>query len=76
MITVEELSQLKTFGRESDGSFSDRWQFSIIPKNKKHTKWGLYFLSEVDGEIEFIKELDDMDDLRDIYYVITYKKLE
>lgn len=75
MITEKDLLELKTFGKEKDGSFSDRWQFAIIQScDKKY--WEFYYESEVDGDLTYITKLDDMDDLRDTYFQITNKKLE
>ena len=66
MIHEEELLKLKTFGREKDGSFSDRWKFSIISTDKTNDVWTLFLFSEVDGSLTYLKRLDDMDDLKNI----------
>ena len=30
MITEKDLNKLQKFGKETDGSYCDRWEFSII----------------------------------------------
>ena len=71
-IIEKELDKLKSFGKENDGSYSDRYQFSIIPVGKK---WNLYSFEEVNGDIEYIKTLKDMEDLKETYFYITNKEL-
>jgi len=76
MITDEQLKNLSAFGKESDGTYCDRWQFSIEPCNEERTLWNLVFFNEVRGSKWFIKKLKDMDDLRNVYHSITNSKLE
>lgn len=71
MITEVELNNLRDFGQEKDGSFSDRYQFSIVPENHKHTEWSLYSISEINDDMEIIKHLEDLEDLKDTYYMLT-----
>ncbi|MFV2015380.1 MAG: hypothetical protein ACC656_08135 [Candidatus Heimdallarchaeota archaeon] len=73
MLTKKDLNRLIGFGKEKDGSYSDRWQFDI-KKVKKN--WCLFFFSEVDGSTWFIKKLKDLNDLQNVYYAITNKQLE
>ena len=73
MITEEQLKTLCQFGREENGDYSDRWQFTIrlglmFPM--------LYLFDEVDGNLSFIKMLKDFDDLKNVYKAITNKELE
>lgn len=75
MITEEQLDTLAAFGKESDGEYCDRWEFSIIPSNEERTEWGFYHFNEVDGSVFFIKKLKDFDDLKNIYHAITNKEL-
>lgn len=76
MITEEQLNSLQTFGRETDGSYSDRWQFAIIKGGHGYKdEWVLYFESEIDGDIWFIKVLKDFEDLKNVYKAITDKEL-
>lgn len=43
MITTKELDKLQSFGKEDDGSYSDRDRFVIIPiKRTFRTTWNLY----------------------------------
>lgn len=74
MITEKQLDTLKTFGREEDGEYCDRWKFSI--KKSENDSWGFYFFNEVDGSLFFIKRLKDFDDLKNIYHAITDMELE
>ena len=77
MTMQEELDKLKTFGRENDGNYCDRWEFSIV-KNicSKTEQWDFCHFNEVDGSLYFIKHLKDIDDLRNVYKAITDKELE
>ncbi|CAH1002626.1 hypothetical protein LEM8419_03498 [Neolewinella maritima] len=72
-ITPYALDALKTFGRERGGEYCDRWQFSIIMTARR--KWSLYLFNEVDGDLNFIKDLKDMEDLRRVYHAITGREL-
>jgi len=76
MLTEEELLNLKSFGKEDDGSFSDRWEIVLRPKNKKRTMWKMYAFDEVDGSEEFLIDVNSMDELNDYYFNITNKNLE
>ena len=76
MITEQELDKLADFGKEKDGTYCDRWQFSIVPRNLKRTMWDFYLFNEVNGELTFIKQLDDMEDLEETYYMLTFPKEE
>ena len=75
IITTEKLSKLEAFGREKDGSYSDRSEIIITPNYYLKGKWNFNLLDEVDGDITYIKTLDDMEDLYDTYFSITYKEL-
>lgn len=77
MITEEELDTLADFGKEKDGTYSDRWQFGIIKGRYKDDKnWHLCFISEVDDSGWFIKALKDFDDLKNVYKAITNEDLK
>ena len=73
MITNKDLNSLAEFGKEKDGSYSDRWQFDI-KKIKKD--WCLFFFYEVDGKTWFIKKLKDFNDLKNVYHAITDTKFQ
>ena len=73
MITEKELDSLAAFGKEEDGSYCDRWQFSIRQDDNR-TIFSLF--SEVDGSTWFIKYLKDLDDLKNVYHAITDYELE
>lgn len=75
MITEEQLDSLKSFGKEEDGYYCDRWKFSIMTDNKEKTRWGFWLFSEVDGSNRFIKYLKDFDDLKKVYFAIENKEL-
>lgn len=86
MITEEQLDSLAEFGKERDGEYCDRWQFSIIASwtlfDRKYPDsgavidgWGFYHFNEVDGSVFFIKTLKDFDDLKNVYHAITDKEL-
>ena len=65
MITDSDLCKLASFGKEKDGEYCDRWEFSICPMNKDRTKWILMNFCEVYGTSDStIKVLEDMDDLK------------
>ena len=72
-LTEKELNTLADFGKEEDGSYCDRWQFSII---KYGNGYAFYLFNEVDGSNRFIKKLKDFDDLKNVYKAITDKELE
>jgi len=77
-INAETLSELKSFGQEEDGSFSDRAEFSIVPsKNRKGEviEWHLMSFNEVDGSRHHIKRLQSLNDLKRIYEVLTNNEL-
>lgn len=73
MITEEQLDSLLEFGKEEDGSYCDRWQFSI---KKKFGKWNFYLFCEVDGALTHVKVLKDFEDLKNVYKAITDQELE
>jgi hypothetical protein len=75
MITDSVLEKLASFGKEEDGCYCDRWQFSIYPKNKERTAWELRFFSEWDGSTWHIKYLKDLEDLKNVYKAITNDEL-
>ena len=70
-----ELDKLETFGKEEDGTYCDRWEFSIIPSRRFKGKWDFCHFNEVNGDLYYIKTLNDMDDLRNVYKAITDKEL-
>lgn len=72
MITEEQLETLKEFGKEEDGSYCDRWEFSI---KKHYDDWCFWHFNEVNGELYFIKKLKSMEDLKNVYRAITNKPL-
>lgn len=74
-ITEKKLDNLKSFGKEDDGTYCDRYQFSIIP-NKNKTSWKLYYFNEINGDLSFIKTLEDMNDLNTVYEELTKKQLQ
>jgi hypothetical protein len=76
MITEKDLDKLQTFGKETDGSYCDRWEFSIIKSNRLKGRWDLCHFCEVDGGLYYIKTLKDMADLKSVYKAITDKELE
>ena len=76
IITDEELIKLADFGKEKDGTYSDRWKFVICPNNIKREHWHIKFFNEVDGSTCYIKRLRDMEDLAHVYHAITDNKLE
>ena len=76
MITEKDLDKLQTFGKETDGSYCDRCEFSIIKSNKFKGRWDLFHFYEVDGGLYYIKTLKDMADLKSVYKAITDKELE
>ena len=76
MITEEELNKLADFGKEADGSYSDRWQFKIVPVNHKRTIWDLYLCGELSDEMFLVKRLKDMNDLDEFYYILSNPKQE
>jgi hypothetical protein len=78
-ITEEKLSKLKAFGREDDGSFSDRAEFSIVPFINSEgiaVDWYLTTFDEVDGSRHIIKRLRSLNELKRIYEILTDKELE
>jgi len=76
MITEKELDKLHDFSKESDGSYCDRWEFSIIESNRFKGKWDFCHFCEVDGALYYIKTLKDMVDLKNVYKAITDKELK
>jgi len=76
MITEQELNTLADFGKESDGSYCDRSDYSIARVNGGKSNWGLYDFDEVDGKLDLIKELTDFEDLKDTYFLVTYQELK
>lgn len=76
MIKENDLKSLKTFWIGEDGHYCDGWEFSIIPRNLKRTDWDLYDFNEVNGNVKFIKQLKDIEDLYETYYLLTLKELE
>jgi hypothetical protein len=74
MLTEQELKGLLDFGKEEDGDYCDRWQFTIR-RNPNSSVWSFYFFNEVDGELFFIKKLKDLEDLKNVYHAITNKVL-
>ena len=75
MITEDDLNKLESFGRESNGDYSDRRDFSIIKSKRNPGKWIFCHFCEVDGSLYTIKTLKDMDDLRNVYNAITDEDL-
>ena len=73
MLTTKDLKSLTEFGKEKDGSYSDRFQFDIKQVDKT---WCLFFFSEVDGKTWFIKKLKDLADLKNVYHAITNQVLQ
>ena len=76
MITEEDLKKLADFDIDPDGSYSDRWQFKIVPVNHKRTIWDLYLCGEVGNDMSLVKRLKDMDDLEEFYYLLSEPKQE
>ena len=78
-ITEETLSKLEAFGKEDDGSFSDRADFTIVPTKNRSGEvidWYLTTFNEVDGSRHIIKRLRSLNDLKRIYEVLTNKELK
>ncbi len=81
-ITEEVLRKLKSFGKEPDtDNFSDWFEFSIIPipKSKRHgstVRWSFQLFNEVDGKTTFVRYVDNMQQLKDVYKGITDKELD
>ena len=76
MITEKDLDKLQKFGKETDGSYCDRLEFSIIKSNRFKGGWDLCHFCEVDGGLYYIKTIKDMADLKNVYKAITDKELE
>ncbi|MFW6246780.1 MAG: hypothetical protein ACOC22_01195 [bacterium] len=76
-INEETLSELKSFGQEEDGSFSDRMEFKITPRYNamERVEWYLEHFDEVDGSTYPIKRLRSLNDLKRVYEVLTDKEL-
>ena len=74
MITEKYLNTLKTFGKEADGSYCDRWEFSIV--KSWNDEWDLCHFRELDGALYYIKTLKDIADLKNVYKAIKDKELE
>jgi hypothetical protein len=79
-VSEKELDKLKSFGYEVDrGSYSDWCDFSIVPetnKNKSVIRWSFCLFNEVDGKTTFVRYVDNMQQLKDVYKGITDKELE
>lgn len=78
-ITEKTLSKLEAFGREDDGSFSDRAEFSIVPAKNYAGEviyWYLTTFDEVDGSRHIIKRLRSLNDLKRTYEVLTDNELK
>lgn len=76
MIKEEDLRSLKTFGLEENGMFHDNNQYMIKPRNKTRKDWSLYEFNEVNGDTWFIKDLFDLEDLRETFFLLTGEELE
>ena len=76
MITEKDLDKLQNVGKEVDGSYCDRRQYSIVQSNRFKGKWDLCHFCEVDGALYYIKTLKDMKDVKKVYEAITDKELE
>ena len=77
-ITIEKLREFKSFGQEQDGSFCDRWEFSIYPikdVNDKIIKFSFCMFDEVDGATTRVRYITTMKQLHDLYRAITDKEL-
>jgi hypothetical protein len=75
MITDSDLEKLADFGKEENGEYCDRNQFSIFPRNKERTHWELRLFCEVDGVTFHVKYLKDIDDLKNVYHAISNSEL-
>lgn len=79
IITETELNKLESFGREPDGSYSDRWEFILKPnydKNNNIVDWGFYFLDEVGDSTDIlIKRVATMSQLKEIYEATSNEEL-
>lgn len=79
-VSEKELDKLKSFGREgASGSYSDWWMFSLIPnKNGRGevNRWSFCLFNEVDGKTTFVRYVDNMQQLKDVYKGITDKQLK
>lgn len=78
-VSEKELDKLHSFGREKEGSYSDWCDFSIVPetnKNKSVIRWSFCLFNEVDGKTTFVRYVDNMQQLKDVYKGITDKELE
>jgi hypothetical protein len=78
-VSEKELDKLHSFGREESGSYSDWCDFSIVPETNKHgsvTRWSFCLFNEVDGKTTFVRYVDNMQQLKDVYKGITNKELE
>lgn len=73
MIAEELLNKLESFGKEREGEYSDRFFFTII--NRKDI-CALFLCSELDDDLIFIKDLKDMDDLKNVYKAISDRELK
>ena len=76
MITEALLYKLKSFYKESDGSYCDRWEFKIVDSKRFKGRWDFCHFDEVDGSLFYIKTLKDMSDLENLYKAITNRELE
>lgn len=75
MITDSELEKLADFRLEKDGTYCDRWEFTISPNNKERTDWRIGFHCEIDASVYHIKNLKDMEDLKNVYHAISNSEL-
>lgn len=72
-LTEKELDSLTDFYKDEDGSYSDGEDFLI------RETFGVYSLnhfSKVENETWFIKNLKDLNDLKNVYHAITDKELK
>jgi hypothetical protein len=72
---IEEIELLETFGKEAEGHYSDRSNFTIKTSLRIPGKFDLFHFEEVYGGLYFIKTLKDMDDLKNVYKAITNNDL-
>lgn len=69
MFKEKDMENQQTFRKHSDGNWYDEgWDFML---EFKQGKANLYSHSEVDGEIEFIKDIWDLEDLEETYNLLT-----
>ena len=77
-VSIKELKKLDYFSKEKDDSFSDWYSFSIIPTKKGEiiTRWRFCLFDETDGKTYFVRYVDNMQQLKDVYKGITDKELK